>query len=132
MKIVVVWDVTLCGSYNNDVSEERITSVIRVIRIGVLGTTLTVTRKRSAVRRNTRLLDTANAALSSPILITLMIEAIRSSETSVLIGATLFTNNNNSKVFCVIKLKVSWISLRTVLYIYHFPYKFYEKEFLRS
>jgi hypothetical protein len=34
------------------------------------------------------LLDTANVAPSSPILVTLMMEAIRSSETSVLTGAT--------------------------------------------
>jgi hypothetical protein len=47
-----------------DVSEERIASIIKVIRIDELGTTLAVT--------------------SSPILVTLMMEAIRSSETSVL------------------------------------------------
>jgi hypothetical protein len=49
-----------------DVSEERIASIIRIIRIGELGTTLAVTSNRSTLRRNT-----------------LMREAICSSETSV-------------------------------------------------
>jgi hypothetical protein len=55
-----------------DVSEEHIASFIRVTRIGELGTTLAVT---SVVR-------------SSPILVTLMKEALSSSETSVLTRAT--------------------------------------------
>jgi hypothetical protein len=53
-----------------DISEELITFVIRVTRIGVL-----------------RLLVTANVH-SSPILITLMMKAIHFSETSVLRRAT--------------------------------------------
>jgi hypothetical protein len=40
------------------------------------------------IRRVRRLLVTANVAPSSPILVTLMMEALRSSETSVLTGAT--------------------------------------------
>jgi hypothetical protein len=36
----------------NDVSEERITPIIWVTRIGHLGTTLAVTRNRSTLRRN--------------------------------------------------------------------------------
>jgi hypothetical protein len=35
-----------------DVSQERITSIIRVTRIGELGTTLAVTSNRSTLRRN--------------------------------------------------------------------------------
>jgi hypothetical protein len=50
-----------------DVSEESIADIIRVTRISVL-----------------RLLITANVLPSSPILLSLMIEAIRSSETLVL------------------------------------------------
>jgi hypothetical protein len=50
-----------------DVSEELSTSIIRVARIGELGTTLAVT---------------ANIP-TSPILVTLMMEALNSSETSV-------------------------------------------------
>jgi hypothetical protein len=50
-----------------DVSEELSTSFIRVTRIGEVGTTLAVT----------------SFVLSSQILVTLMKEALRSSETSV-------------------------------------------------
>jgi hypothetical protein len=64
-----------------DVSEELSTS-IRVTRIGELGTTLAVA---SSVRR---LLVAASVIPSSPILVTLMKEALSSSETSVLTRAT--------------------------------------------
>jgi hypothetical protein len=63
-----------------EVSEEYIASIIRVTRTGQQGTTLAVTSNRST------LLVTANVP-SSPILATLMMEAIFSSETSVLIRA---------------------------------------------
>jgi hypothetical protein len=59
-----------------DVSYELSASIIRVTRIGELGTTLTVTSYRSTLP-------------SSLILITLMMEALRSPETSVLTRATL-------------------------------------------
>jgi hypothetical protein len=55
-----------------DVSEELSTYFIRVTRIGELGTTLALT----------------NIFPSSTILVTLMMEALRSSETSVLTRAT--------------------------------------------
>jgi hypothetical protein len=64
-----------------DISEEPGASFIRVTRIGELGGTLAVT---SSVRR---LLVTANVP-SSPILVTLMKEALSYSETSVLTRAT--------------------------------------------
>jgi hypothetical protein len=67
-----------------DVSEERSASIIRVTRMGELGT-LAVTSNRRRVRR---LLFTANVAPSSSILVTLMMDVIRSLETSVLIKAT--------------------------------------------
>jgi hypothetical protein len=72
-----------------DVSEERMASIIRVTRIDELGTTLAVTSNRRTLQRNSvrRLLVTSNVP-SSPNLITLMMEAIRSSETSVLTRAT--------------------------------------------
>jgi hypothetical protein len=63
-----------------DVSEELSASIIRVTRIGELGTTLAVTSNRRTLRRNTKLLVTANVP-SSPILFTLMKEALSSSET---------------------------------------------------
>jgi hypothetical protein len=79
-----------------DVSEESIASIIiiRVTRIGELGTTLTVTSNRNIVhyvvfRRSVlRLLVTVNVVPSSPTLVTLVMEAIHSSETSVLTRAT--------------------------------------------
>jgi hypothetical protein len=88
-----------------DVSEELTASIIRVTRFGELGTTLAVTINRCKLRRNTkyskyntiqykvflrsvrRLLVTANVP-SSPILVTLMMEALGSSETLVLTRAT--------------------------------------------
>jgi hypothetical protein len=62
-----------------DVSEELRASIIRLTRIGELGTTLAVTVRR--------LLVTSNIVSTSPLLVTLMMEAIRSSETSVLTRA---------------------------------------------
>jgi hypothetical protein len=75
-----------------DVSEELIASFIRVTRIGELGTTVAVTSNRRTLRGNTkrsvrRLLVTANVP-SLPILVTLMMETLSSSETSVLTRAT--------------------------------------------
>jgi hypothetical protein len=64
-----------------DVSEKLSASFIRVTRISELGTTLVITSVR-------RLLVTANVLPSSPILVTLMKEALSSSETSVLTRAT--------------------------------------------
>jgi hypothetical protein len=79
------WDVTLCGScVRTEVMEELSASFIRVTRIGVLGTTQAVTSNRS-VRQ---LLVTASVVPSSPILVTLMKEALSSSVTSVLTRAT--------------------------------------------
>jgi hypothetical protein len=71
-------------------SEERST-FIRVTKIGELGTTLAVTSNRRRLiflRCVRRLLVTASVVPSSPILVTLMKEALRSSETSVLTRAT--------------------------------------------
>jgi polysaccharide deacetylase 2 family uncharacterized protein YibQ len=76
-----------------DVSEElsasfirvaRIATFISVTRIGELGTTLAVTSNRRKLQRNI----SASVAPSSPILVTLMKEALSSSETSVITRAT--------------------------------------------
>jgi hypothetical protein len=69
-----------------DISEERIASIIRITRLSELGTTLAVTSNRGTLRINTMIV-TANVP-SSPILVTLMTEAILSSEMSVLRTAT--------------------------------------------
>jgi hypothetical protein len=80
-----------------EVSEERSASFIRVTRIGELGTTLYVTSNRHTLRKIPsvvflrsvrRLLVRASVVHSSPILATLMKEALSSSETSVLTRAT--------------------------------------------
>jgi hypothetical protein len=74
-----------------DVSEELSASFIRVTRIGELEKTLAVTSNRRTLRRNisvSRLIVTASVVPSSPILVTLMKELLRSSETSVLTKST--------------------------------------------
>jgi hypothetical protein len=68
-----------------DVSEELSVSIIMVTRIGELGTTLVVTSNRRTLVR--RFLFTANVP-TSPFRVTLMKEALNSSETSVLTRAT--------------------------------------------
>jgi hypothetical protein len=78
-----------------NVSEELRACFIRVTRIGELGT-LAVTSNRRTLRRNTliflrsvrQLLVTASVVPGSPTLVTLMKEALNSSETSVLTRAT--------------------------------------------
>jgi hypothetical protein len=81
MKNGVFWDVTPCGSCKNRVSDEHSASFIRVTRIGELGTTQAATSNRRSVRR---LLVRASVVPSSPILVTLMKEALGSSETRFL------------------------------------------------
>jgi hypothetical protein len=64
-----------------DVLEELSASIIRVTRIGELGTTFAVSTVRRLILR-------ANVVLSTPTLVNLMMEALSSSETSVLTRAT--------------------------------------------
>jgi hypothetical protein len=76
-----------------DVSEELSASIIRVTRVSELGTMLTVTSNQRMLRlvflRSVcRLVVTANVVPSSPILVTLMEEALSASETSLLKRAT--------------------------------------------
>jgi hypothetical protein len=65
-----------------NVSKEHRASIIRETRIGEPGT-LVVTSTRRTLRRNTHLV-----VPSSPIIITLIMDALGSSETSVLTRAT--------------------------------------------
>jgi hypothetical protein len=67
-----------------DVSEELSSSFIRVTTIGELGTTLAET----SARRTLVLLVRVSVVPSSPILVTLMMEPLSYSETSVLARAT--------------------------------------------
>jgi GTP cyclohydrolase II len=80
-----------------DVSEELNASIIRVTRIRELGTMLAITSNQCTLQRNTKfvflhsmgwLLVMANIVPSSPILVTLMMEVLSSSEKSVLTRAT--------------------------------------------
>jgi hypothetical protein len=68
-----------------EASEELSASIIRVTRIGQLETILAVTVFLRSVRR---LLVTANVVQTSQILVTLMMEALSSSETLVLTRGT--------------------------------------------
>jgi hypothetical protein len=68
-----------------DVLVELSSSIIRVTRICELGTTLAVTSNRRSVHL---LLVTDIVVPISPILVTLMKEALRSTETSVLTRVT--------------------------------------------
>jgi hypothetical protein len=88
------------GLGRTDVSEERIASILRVTRIGEIGTMLAVTSNQSTQRRNTnsfhivflrsvlQFLVTANIVPISQILVTLMMEALSFSDMSVLTKAT--------------------------------------------
>jgi hypothetical protein len=87
MKNIVFWGVTPCGSCKNRCFGECRASIIRVTRIGEL-VILAVTSKQTScevlliLRGLRRLLFIANV-VSSPILVTLMMEALRFSERSV-------------------------------------------------
>jgi hypothetical protein len=70
-----------------DVSEELSNSIIRVTRIGEIGT-LAITINRRTLQRNAKKYKKYNIVPSSPILVTLMMEALSSSEPSVLTRAT--------------------------------------------
>jgi hypothetical protein len=106
VKNAVFWDVMCVALVSTDVSEEPRASIIKVIRTVELGRMLAVTSNICKLRRNTkshfdshntlsilrcvcRLLVTANAVPSSPILVTLMMEALSSYEMLVLTRATL-------------------------------------------
>jgi hypothetical protein len=71
-----------------DVSEQRIAPIKKVTRFGELITTLAVTSNRSSVHQLLVMLVTANVVPSSLIFVTVMMEALRSSETSAPSRAT--------------------------------------------
>jgi hypothetical protein len=79
MKNGVFWDVT---------PFRRSDSIIRVTRISELGRTLDATSNRRKLRRNTKCVRPLLVTASTPIIITLTMEALRSSEMSVLTRAT--------------------------------------------
>jgi hypothetical protein len=71
-----------------DVCEVDSASFIRVTIIGELWTTLAVTSNRYTPRRNIEWLVRATVVPISPIIVTLMKEALSTSQTSVLTTAT--------------------------------------------
>jgi hypothetical protein len=71
------WKLRRVAPVRTDVSEEPSASFIRVTRIGELGTTLAATSNR-LLRDVRRLLVAASDVPSSPILVTLMKEALGS------------------------------------------------------
>jgi hypothetical protein len=84
--VCIIEECDLLGCYalrhlvRTDVSEERVASIILVTRIGELGTTLAVTSNQSTQLKNTVILfNMTQYAAWSPILVTLMMKAIRSS-----------------------------------------------------
>jgi hypothetical protein len=90
------------SNVRTDVSEEHIASIIRVTRIGERGTTLAVTINRSMLRRNT-------VWERKPVLVTLMMEAICSSQTLVLTRGTR-RNIQKRAFFIVTAVKTSNIT----------------------
>jgi hypothetical protein len=63
-----------------DVSEELSASVIRVTRIGELGTLAVTSNRHMLLGCLRRLLVTARVVPSSPILVTLMMEALQTNK----------------------------------------------------
>jgi hypothetical protein len=82
----------LVALVRTDASEELSASFIWVTRIGELGTTLALTSNRRTLRRNTK----HSLVPGPPIFVTLMKEALRSSEISVLTRATRVTSQKTS------------------------------------
>jgi hypothetical protein len=83
--IVSSWMLRRVALIRTDASEKLNASFIRVTRKDELGTTLAVSSNRRTLRRKLQL---ALFLRSSPILVTLIKEALNSSETSVLTRAT--------------------------------------------
>jgi hypothetical protein len=86
MKNVVFWDVTPCGSSKNRRFGGTYRRHPQGVKIGELGTLAVV--RTVFIYSVRRLLLTAKVVPSSPIFVTLMMKAIRSSEMSVLTTAT--------------------------------------------
>jgi hypothetical protein len=89
-----------------DVSEELSFSIIRVTRIGELGTTLAVTSNRRTLKAQRASFASYGYVPRLPILVTLMIEVVCSSETSVFARSTR-CNTTKAALFMVTAGKTS-------------------------
>jgi hypothetical protein len=89
-----------------DVSEEHIASIIRVKTMSKMVTTLAVTSNLSTQRART-----ANAVPTSLIVFTLMMEAIISSETSILTRATRRHIQEDSIILIYLLILKSFIKM---------------------
>jgi hypothetical protein len=132
MKNAVFWDVTLCGSCKNrHISEQCSASIIRMTRIGELGTTSAVTSNRHTLRRNTKLyyskayrntmlyystvflhsvrqlLVTANVVPSSLIYVSLMMGALHFSRMLVLTRGTQRNIPEDSVLYRIVEYQFS-------------------------
>jgi hypothetical protein len=120
-----------------DVSEELSASFIRVT-IGELGTTLAVTGNWHTLWGNTK--STASVVLSSLIIVTLMKEALSSSETSVLTRTTVRTipeddillSHLHENLKSYILLKYSFTMRRSLRGISLVLYRYYSRNILNT
>jgi hypothetical protein len=96
----IFWDVTPCGSCKNRHFRGCITSITRVTRISKLETTFAVVYHHSVFQ----LLLTTNVVPSSPILVTLMTEAMHSSEMLVLTSATRHDIPDDGILQCILTI----------------------------
>jgi hypothetical protein len=100
------------------VSEERSVSIIRVTRIGELGTALAVTSNRSTLRRYTVIVP------SSPMLVILMMGALISTETSLLTRTTWRNIPEDAITLPLLWLKSIWFTQPSIQYVRRlFPFR---------
>jgi hypothetical protein len=113
-----------CGSYKNRRFGETYGLHHKVVKNQQAKEILAVTSSRIRLRRiTTYILVTANIAPSSPILVTLMMGAIHSSERSVLIWATRRNIAEDSILLSHRRAKPQILYI--FIYIYLFIYIFY-------